>query len=84
MKQHEAIEVAFNNGYEKGRADAAREIFEEIEKEIEEDLKSNYKALPHLEFSNELYNSVRGNIAALRGIEGFIAELKKKFTEGEE
>ena len=67
-------------GYRK-TSDVAREIFEEIEKQIEEALKSNYKVLPQLEFSNELYNSVRGKIDALRGIEGFIAELKKKYTE---
>ena len=79
------------NQYEKGfidgsklntdtiKAEVAREIFEEIEQEITEALKSNYKVLPSLEFSNELYNGVRGKIDALRGIEGFIAELKKKY-----
>ena len=68
------------DGYRKA-SEVAREIFEEIEKEIEEALKSNYKVLPRLEISNELYNSVRGKIDALRGIEGFLAELKKKYTE---
>ena len=66
------------------KTEVAREIFEEIDKEIEEALKSNYKVLPQLEFSNELYNSVRGKIDALRGIESFIAELKKKYTEDKE
>ena len=81
MKDYEATEIAFKYGYEMGKADASREIFDELEKEIEEALKSNYKALPQLEFSNELYNSVRGKIDALRGIKGFIVELKKKRTE---
>ena len=75
--------VLHDAGYRKA-SEVARVIFEEIEKEIEEALKSNYKVLPHLEFSNELYNSVRGKIDALRGIENFIAELKKKYTESED
>jgi hypothetical protein len=32
MKEYEATEIAYKNGYEKGKADGAREIFEEIEK----------------------------------------------------
>ena len=75
-------EKLYAKGYRKA-SEVAREIFEEIEEEIEEALKSNYKVLPQLEFSNELYNSVRGKIDALRGIEGFIADLKKKYTEEE-
>ena len=31
MKQYDATEIAYKNGYEKGKADAAQEIFEEIE-----------------------------------------------------
>lgn len=31
MKEHDATEIALKNGYEKGKADGAREIFEEIE-----------------------------------------------------
>lgn len=73
----------YNAGYRKA-SEVAREIFAEIKKEIEEALKSNYKVLPQLEFSNELYNSVRGKIDALRGIEGFIAELKKKYEVTDE
>ena len=75
-------EFLVNAGYRKA-SDVAREIFEEIEAEIKLALESNYKVLPQLEFSNELYNSVRGKIDALRGIEGFIAELKKHYTEEE-
>lgn len=77
-------EEGYRGGYDAGyrkATEVAEEIFAEIEKEIEEALKSNYKVLPQLEFSNELYNSVRGKIDALRGIEGFIAELKNKYTE---
>jgi hypothetical protein len=32
MNKHDATESAYNNGYEKGKADSAREIFEEINK----------------------------------------------------
>ena len=34
MNEHDAFEQAYKNGYEKGRADAAAEIFAEIEKTI--------------------------------------------------
>lgn len=59
--------------------DVAREIFAEIEQEIAAALKSNYKVLPQVIDSYELYHTVQGKISALRGIEGFIAELKKKY-----
>ena len=32
MNEHDAFEQAYKNGYEKGKADAAAEIFAEIEK----------------------------------------------------
>ena len=32
MKEHDATERAYNNGYEKGMADGARQIIEEAEK----------------------------------------------------
>ena len=63
------------------RAEVAREIILEIEKEITDALKSNYKVLPLIEESEALWNNVNGKINALRGIEYFIDELKKKYTE---
>lgn len=66
------------------------EIFEEIESEITEALKCNYKRRTEYytkerfkKEDGEFINTVNGKIDALRGIEGFIAELKKKYTEGE-
>ena len=56
MDVNEATEIAYKNGYEKGKADAAREIFAEIESEIKN----------------------HGICYARRKI----AELKKKYTEG--
>ena len=32
MKEHDAVETAFKNGYEKGKTETAREIFAEIER----------------------------------------------------
>jgi hypothetical protein len=32
MNEHDATELAFKNGYEKGKQEVAREIFEEIER----------------------------------------------------
>jgi hypothetical protein len=77
MNEHDATEIAFKNGYEK----AVKEIFAEIEREVEEALKSNYKVLPGFVDCDELYHMVQGKISALRGIEGFIEELKKKYAE---
>lgn len=62
------------------RAEVTREIFEAIEREITDALKSNYKVLPQVEESEALWNNVNGKINALRGIEYFITELKKKYT----
>ena len=31
MKQHEATEIAFKNGYDRGRSDGVREIIEDVE-----------------------------------------------------
>ena len=83
MYIHDATEVAFKNGYEKCKAEVAREIFAEIEREINDALQSNYKVLPIIEESEALWNRVNGKIDALRGMSGFIDELKEKYTEGE-
>lgn len=61
------------------KAEVAREIFEEIEKEIKAALESNYKVLSQFEQSDELWYRVNGKIDALRGIDGFVEELKKKY-----
>jgi hypothetical protein len=63
------------------KSEVAREIFEEIEREINDALQSNYKVLPQIEESEALWNRVNGKIDALRGIRGFIDELKEKYTE---
>jgi hypothetical protein len=63
-------------------SDVAREIFEEIDREIEMALKCNYKVKRDAEDDNEgLVPYIDGKIDCLRGLEGFIAELKKKYTE---
>ena len=59
-------------------------IFAEIELEIKLALDSNYKARIQVELSDELYHTVNGKISALRGIDDFLAELKKKYTEVQE
>ncbi len=74
-----AIKEATEEIERKAKQEVAREIFEEIHKEIEEALKSNYKVLPQVEQSEELYYRVKGKIDALRGIDDFLAELKKKY-----
>ena len=65
-------------------SEGAREIFAEIQAEIKAALDSNYKALPKVELSEELWSCVRGKIDCLRGLDDFIDELKKKYTEVDE
>lgn len=64
------------------KEEVVREIFEEIEREINDALQSNYKVLPQIEQSEALWNRVNGKIDALRGIDGFITELREKYKEG--
>ena len=69
------------------RAEVAREICCEIEEEIVADLESNYRALKEWDdgrcndYILEMVNRIKGKIDALRGVEAFVAELKKKYTE---
>jgi hypothetical protein len=69
-------------------AEFAREICCKIEEEIVAALESNYNARaerlrnPRCESADEFIAHVEGKIAALRGIEGFVEELKDKYTEG--
>lgn len=64
-------------------------IFEEIEAELKLALDSNYKAKrKHIDkkyycLHAEFLASVQGKIDALRGIDDFIAEFKKKYTKEE-
>ena len=59
-------------------------IFAELEGEIKLALDSNYKARRQVEISDALYYTVSGKISALRGIDDFLAELKKKKYIGEQ
>lgn len=53
----------------------------EIKQEITAALDSNYRVRGELELSDELYYTVNGKIAALRGIEGFITEIENKYNK---
>ncbi len=77
------------------QAEVAREIFAEIELEVKEALDSNYKErdtrlkdkhkkreIPPCYCGDEIICVCDGKITALRGIEHFLVELKKKYTEG--
>ena len=80
-------EKLYNAGYRK-TSDVAREVFEEIEKEIKLALDSNYEAKQehydnHYRISTEFIGMVCGKIDALRGMQDFLADLKKKYeSEG--
>lgn len=68
--------------------DEVRRIFEEIEQELVAALESNYRAYrEHLEKYGdksdlEFLCMCNAKVNALRGIEGFIEELKEKYTKG--
>ena len=68
------------------KAEVAREICCKIEEEIVAALESNYRArgeqMAKDDLPYELVALINGKINALRGIEGFVEELKKKYTEG--
>ena len=73
IEEHPAVDVVPKSEVEK--------IFEEIEKEITWAIEHNYCVRTEFEDSTELYHSINGRINALRGMDYFIAELKKKYTE---
>lgn len=72
------------------KQEVAREICCEIEEEIVAALESNYRALKEWydgrcnDYILEMVGRINGKIDALRGIEGFVEELKKKYTEGDQ
>lgn len=69
------------------KSEVARKICCEIEEEIVAALESNYRVLKEYDdgrcndYILEIVNRVQGKIDALRGIEGFVEELKNKYTE---
>lgn len=69
MNIYTATEIAYKNGYELGRVVTAREIFEEIEK---------------MTFSFGYGVRSDRSVAKTRSIDNdFLAELKKKYMEGQ-
>ena len=66
------------------KSEVAREIFEEIEKKIKTSI-TNFLEEINKEYIQDtpLYDRCSGVVFALRNIEDFLAELKKKYTEGE-
>lgn len=75
-------ESLYNAGYRKA-TDVAEEIFAEIEAEIYAALTSNYNFIQQYELLDALWSRVNGRIDALRGIDGFLDELKEKYTKQE-
>jgi hypothetical protein len=83
-------EHLYNAGYRKS-SDVAEEIFAEIDREIWLALESNYKARDRRQMiviahgsstiDRDFIEYVSGKIDTLRGINDFLAELKKKYTE---
>ena len=76
MNEHDATEIAFKNGYQKG----AMDVFAEIEKVIDE--KYN-----RFVFKDQLYDSDEEIDAIINysdSVSDGIAQLKKKYAEGKE
>lgn len=80
------LQKAYDEGYADATAGIAKKICCEIEEEIVAALESNYRALKEWDdgrcndYILEMVNRIKGKIDALRGIEGFVEELKKKYT----
>ena len=90
LERVEALYFAKDTQLENAKAEVANKICCAIEKEIVAALESNYRARKeHIErhaelaYDTELLLEISGKINALRGIEGFVEELKKKYTESE-
>ena len=80
MNEHDATEIAFKNGYKKGKQEVAREIFEEMEGYMQplEDWFLIMKQ-QNQDCSEEYWS---GKLSAFKQIRGFIdVNLKKKYTE---
>ena len=75
----EAPETVRDRIVRQAKAEAVTDVLEKISQEIEQALESNYKVIAVLKQMDELGYRVQGKIDALRGLEGFIAELKEKF-----
>ena len=70
------------NKYRNCEAEVAREIFEEIDNEILAEIDLCNGVLIEFEEADEPYHRIKGEVSALCKIQDFIAELKKKYTEG--
>lgn len=79
MKEHDAVETAFKNGYEKGKTETAREIFEEIEKEI-----ANLEYRANTPRKTVRVDELKAQMDWLlhEVVPSVIDELKKKYTGG--
>lgn len=72
MKDHDATEQAFKNGYEKGKQEVAKELLDEIETKIN-------SLIDFYRHHTTVLSNVRAKVDAFFEIDGFIAELKKKY-----
>lgn len=69
------------------KSEVSKKILDEIEEEIVAALESNCRVRGELlvkkDIPYEMVACINGKINALRGIEGFVENLKKKYVEGE-
>ncbi len=66
------------------KSEVAREIFEEIEKEIKKSLEEHKNKKLQFNIDDALFHLYHGITASQMGMLDFIAELKRKYMEGEE
>lgn len=73
----------YNDGFGEGYKECAREIFEEIEKKVKASITIHLEEInkEHIK-DTPLYDRHSGILFALQGMNDFIAEFKKKYTEG--
>ena len=80
MTEKQVMEI----GKAYGRREVAREIFEEIERKVKASITIHLEEInkEHIK-DTPLYDRHSGILFALQDMDDFIAELKKKYTEGE-
>ena len=79
------LQNAYTDGYNTAKVEIARAIFTELQAEISSAIESNYRVRSEhmnkypIGYNAEFIATVHGKIKALRGIDDFIDELKKKY-----
>ena len=79
------LQNAYMDGYNTAKVEIARAIFAKLQDEISSAIDSNYRVRSEhmnkypIGYNAEFIATVHGKINALRGVDDFIDDLKKKY-----